>query len=96
MKFKPKETKIVNVTFSFGGLNDIGGYQEVSYILKTGALWADEIGEADIYWNYKDREVDVNRIFPSKFKIDNKVIHWHFENFEPNDDISIFVTYDFQ
>ena len=94
VKFKPRETKTVNVTFSFGGLKDhLSGSQEVSYVLKTGALWADKIGEADIYWNFKGRNVDVSSIFPCEFKIEKKVIHWRFENFEPSDDISISVGY---
>lgn len=90
VRFKPHETKVVKVTFSFSGLTDIG-YQEVSYILKTGALWADRIGEADIFWDIGRRKIEQEDIFPSGYKLDNNVIHWHFENFDPDYDISIFM-----
>ena len=93
IRFKPRETKKVEVTFSFGGLNTFGGPQELSYLLKTGSLWADKIGEADIYWNFNGRRVDVSRISPAGYKIKNDVIHWHFEDFEPNADITIFAAH---
>ena len=94
VNFKPKETKTVKVTFSFAGLTDYGGYQEVSYLLRTGALWADKIGEADIYWDLKGRGQPDDDIHPKNYRIENNVIHWHFEDFEPNEDISILVGYD--
>ena len=90
VNFKPKETKTVKVSFSFGGLSDAEGYAEASYLLQTGALWADTIGEADIYWDIKGQDIDMKRTFPLGYEFKNNIIHWHFENFEPTDDISIF------
>lgn len=92
LNFKPQESKTVRVSFSFEGLNDAAGYQEVSYILKTGALWADVIGEADIYWDISGRKVNMKRVTPAGYKLKEKVLHWHFENFKPDKDISIFVS----
>lgn len=93
VQFGPTETKVVKVMFSFGGLSELSTYQELSYLLKTGALWADNIEQADIYWDLYGRELKVEDIRPKGYKLNNKVIHWHFENFKPSEDIGIFVTY---
>jgi hypothetical protein len=87
--FKPHETKTVRVSFSFRGFTDEGDYQKVSYVLRTGALWADNIGVADIYWNIKGRDIDLKQVIPHGYKIENNIIHWHFEDFEPKEDIFI-------
>ncbi len=87
MRFKPKEVIKVQVTFSFSGLTDVGGYQQVAYLLRTGALWADTIGTADIYWNATGRSVRLAPGTPPVLNIENNVLHWHFENIEPSADI---------
>ena len=91
VRFQPGQTRIVRVSFSFGALNDIN-YQEATYLLTTGALWADTIGMADIYWSLGPYKIIKDRIYPKGYVIDNNIIHWHFENFEPTEDISIFVN----
>lgn len=90
VSFAPHETKLVKVTFSFNGLNDIDGYQKAIYILQTGALWADKIGMADIYWDIKDQDVKIKQIVPQDFKVEGSIIHWHFENFKPTEDIVVY------
>lgn len=90
MLFKPKETIIVRVTFSFSGLTDVGGIQQVSYLLRTGALWADTIGTADIYWNTTGRLVSQARVTPPTQTVEGDVLHWHFDNYKPTEDIVLF------
>ena len=89
VKFLPHETKKVVVKFTFTGLTDVGMFVRAKYILKTGALWAENIGVADIYWNIKGRSINKKMIVPSNFSIKDEIIHWHFENFEPEYDIVI-------
>ena len=90
--FKPRETKTVKVKFIFSGLCDID-YQEVSYLLKSGALWADSIGAADIFWDLDGRKYAVMKIHPSNYVLKDHVIHWHFENFKPTENISLFLSF---
>lgn len=89
--FAPNQTIKVNVSFSFKGFTDLGGYsyQKAIYILRTGSLWAEKIGIADIFWDINGRNINKKQIIPQTFKIKNKVIHWHFEDFEPTEDIVI-------
>lgn len=93
VQFGPAETKTVKVAFSFGGLSELSSYQELSYILKTGALWAGNIEQADIFWDLNGRELEVKDIRPNGYKLHDKVIHWHFEHFKPSEDIDMLVTY---
>ncbi len=117
--FKPHETKMVRVRFSFEG-DRSPGYEDLSYILKTGALWADKIGVADIYWDLNVHSHDsdgdnlvkvssprvhaidglaikwgseyymyLNKVSPAGYVIKNNVIHWHFENLKPTEDINV-------
>lgn len=91
LPFKPRETRTVKVSFSFEGLRDAGGYQEATYLLRTGALWADKIGDADIYWDIKGRKIDLKKVFPKGFEYKDNVLHWKFKDFEPSEDISIYM-----
>lgn len=91
VKFLPGQTRIVKISFSFGGLEDIG-YQEASYLLTSGALWADTIQSADIQWLLGPYKIIEDRIYPKGYTVNENTIHWHFENFEPKEDISIFVN----
>ncbi len=98
VKFKPKESIIVNVKFNFEGLSGLNKddmhCQEVTYLLKTGKLWADKIEVADIFWDVSNSDIaEINKITPKNYKEKNKVLHWHFENFEPEEDISLFIKY---
>src|SRR6185369_16931641 len=88
--FAPHETKQVKVSFSFSGFHEAEGYQKAIYILQTGALWADKIGMADIYWDIKGQNVNVKQIVPQDFKQEGNIIHWHFEDFKPTEDIVIY------
>lgn len=88
--FTPHETKQVKVSFSFSGFNEMGGYQKAIYILQTGALWADKIGMADIYWDINGQDVNLKQIVPQDYKMEGNTIHWHFEEFEPVEDIVIY------
>lgn len=91
LPFNPRETRTIKVTFSFESLTDAGGYQESTYLLRTGALWADKIGEADIYWDIRGRKIDLKKVFPKGFEYKDNVLHWKFKDFEPSEDISIYM-----
>jgi hypothetical protein len=93
LPFKAYETKTVRVTFSFSGLCDIENQQEVTYLLRTGALWADSIEAADIYWDLKGRRANEKSIHPKTYTREGDVLHWHFENFEPREDIGLYISY---
>jgi hypothetical protein len=94
VEFNPGETKIVKVSFNFSGLTELTWYQEVSYLLTSGALWADSIGVANIYWSLEGRKLKLKSIYPSGYAKDGNVIHWCFENFEPREDIGLFISYE--
>lgn len=88
--FAPHETKQVKVSFSFSGFHEAEGYQKAIYILRTGALWADKIVMADIYWDIKGQKVNLKQIVPQDFKMEGATIHWHFEGLKPTEDIVIY------
>jgi hypothetical protein len=90
VSFAPHETKQVKVTYSFNGFSEIQGYQKAIYILRTGSLWADTIGMADIYWDIKGRDVKTKQIVPQDFTVEGSVIHWHFEALKPTEDVVIY------
>ncbi len=88
MKFRPGQTRTVSVSFSFSGFTDVE-YQEVSYVMKTGAAWADHIGQADIYWNVKGWDIRKMKIGPHGYTFKDNVLHWRFIDFEPFADITL-------
>src|SRR6185369_12800984 len=90
LTFAPHETKQVKVSFSFSGFHEAEGYQKAIYILQTGALWADKIGMEDIYWDIKGQNVNVKQIVPQDYKMEGNIIHWHFKDFKPTEDIVIY------
>jgi hypothetical protein len=51
MSFKKGQVRAVRNTYNFGGLYISDGTIELTYILKTGALWKGKIGVADIIFN---------------------------------------------
>ena len=92
LRFKPNEKMTVRITFSFSGLSDIAGYQQVAYLLQTGALWADTIGTADIFWNTAGRRTSIAPGSPPLQSTENDVMHWHFENYKPTEDIVLYAV----
>jgi hypothetical protein len=62
----------------------------VDYILTTGAFWREPIGEADITFQFADSfPIVALDARPLGFHFDGRSLHWHRENFLPDENISI-------
>ena len=65
------------------------------YILKTGAYWKGNIKTLKVTVYLKGVPFDqITRIYPAGYKTDNNKITWEFKNFEPTEDIEIFIMND--
>lgn len=58
------------------------------YILKSGAYWKGNIGQAKIYLEFDPRKLDIYRALPGNYKEDYGIYLWDLLNFEPEHDIS--------
>src|SRR5450759_1327706 len=68
------------------------GFVEYNYILKTGAGWNGPIGRADFYFHlpYEINQKNVTYYSPeNSWEITGNDLHWHAENFKPDQDIQI-------
>ena len=93
--FKPNETKTISVKHTIY----VTGYAAgtLIYVLKTGALWKDNIKSAVI-------NVDMNQPFskerlisvsPEGYAISNNVLTWKYHNIKPTEDIKIHYIHDY-
>jgi hypothetical protein len=65
------------------------------YILKTGAHWKGKIKKANVTVYLKGIPFDqITSISPAGYKVNETVITWEFKNFEPTQDIEIFIMND--
>lgn len=65
------------------------------YILKTGAFWEGKIKKANVTVYLRGVPFDqITRIYPAGYKVKNNIITWEFKNFEPIEDIEIFIMND--
>ena len=87
MKFKQNEKKSIKVSYDFFG------YRSAGYVLRTGALWKDDIDKVDIYVHFKEPAAHAGiYASPHDYYYNGKGIEWHYEDIEP--DFDIFVHYD--
>lgn len=93
--FEPNTTKRVRNTYKVNYSVSINSGFWFSYIMKTGANWKGKIGRADVYMYMGRSLYEVTQIEPKNYVIKDKTIEWHFENFEPKEDISINCNYVF-
>jgi hypothetical protein len=65
------------------------------YIIKSGAYWKDTIKEAQFWLRLMHVPFDqITKITPGGFKLDGDIITWRFTDFEPAEDIEIFIMND--
>jgi len=90
MSFKKGQVRAVRNTYNFGGLYISDGTIELTYILKTGALWKGKIKTALIVFDLgKPDPRFTYSIKPPGYMIKNHQISWTFRDFEPEEDIEI-------
>jgi hypothetical protein len=94
MTFRPKERKIVRNTYKCSnGTTTAGPFKAFRYILRTGATWKGNIGQADIIITLKGINpkniINKNRPVPRfgfttpNFKLQGNNLIWTFRNFKP-------------
>lgn len=102
ISFKPHEKKTVECIYTASWNCDVGPYPSCThftYITKTGALWNGSIGQADFFVtlsddyikNYKAGKLAFS-IAPANYELVGNTIEWHFKDWKPTEDVSIWVT----
>lgn len=99
VNFKPKEEKVVECIYGIRWATDITypSGSSFTFITKPGALWKNNIEQAEFYIKLDDHVSKLLRqkkieleIKPKGYKITGyKTIEWHFTNWKPTEDISI-------
>lgn len=97
--FPPEEDVVIDVRYTIPGFNydgqgldgQGGGELSFSYVLVTGAGWKGTIGKADIIARlpYEANKINVINCQPDNCEISKDKISWHFEDFEPETNISL-------
>ncbi len=94
--FPPGQDVSVKVSYTISGYDPSSraggvGNVEYFYVLRTGAGWYDTIGRADIVARlpYDVTNLNFRSCWPDTCVISGKEIAWHFENFEPEENIEI-------
>lgn len=85
---------VIKVTYTALGYSrdPHSGFVEYSYILQTGAGWNGPIGRADFYLHlpYEINQKNVTYYAQdNSWEITGNDLHWHAENFKPDQDIQI-------
>jgi len=99
--FKPKEKKTISCIYYIQWAASVytPDGDSFTYITKPGALWNGTIKKADFsieldkfLSSYLKQKVVRLEVEPKGYKvIDNKIVEWHFTNWEPTEDLSITV-----
>jgi len=87
MSFKAGQTCTVRTTYSFYGTT-YTAERGADYVLKTGKLWKGPIGKAEIVVQGVPSEY-LSKIRPGGYFQRGDTITWHFESFEPDNDIYV-------
>ncbi|MBN2501287.1 MAG: hypothetical protein JXB38_10960, partial [Anaerolineales bacterium] len=89
--FPPGEDVTIKVTYTAAGYMDdqVEGHIDFAYVLRTGAGWKDTIGKADIVARlpYEVEELNWWGCLPEDCMTTGSEISWHYEDFEPEEDI---------
>ena len=95
--FPPNQEVKIKVAYTVSGydFHGIGGEIEFQYVLGTGAGWKDTIGKAEIVARlpYDTGELNVSRCLPKDCVISGKEISWYFEDFEPQENIVLWIIH---
>jgi hypothetical protein len=89
--FPPGEQVIIQVDYKVGGTTTKSNLIIYKYILQTGIGWYDTIGTADILVQlpYEANDRFVQFLGPENYVMDENTIRWHFEDFEPEENIYV-------
>ncbi len=87
--FEKGESKTIRHTYSVQGTEWSNGEYEFKYILKTGALWKDNIENIKIKMILPKSSVsEITRIAPKEHKVDqdqdNNLLFWEFYDIKPD------------
>jgi len=85
--FMPKALKRIRDTYDITWSGNTLGESWFSYVMKTGANWKGKIGKADIFIRFTCLPLEITKASPSNFIIKDSIIEWHFENYEPSENI---------
>jgi hypothetical protein len=89
--FPPNEQVVIQVQYKVGGYKWDPHLISYKYVLQTGSGWDGTIGSADISINLpyelNDRLIDYCR--PEDCLINENSVSWHYEDFEPVDNIEL-------
>jgi hypothetical protein len=96
VSFKAGETKVILNRYKTtpGGSYVDGGYQEVTYIVSTGAPWKGTIGTANITFELGPK---ARKLYPKAtskgYKRSGNRLVWKFKNFEPQEKDNLTVAW---
>jgi archaellum component FlaG (FlaF/FlaG flagellin family) len=87
--FPPGEQVVIQIQYKVSGYQKETRHIIYKYILQTGQGWYDTIGSADIVvtFPYDLNEQNTVNISPDNYSFSENTINWHFENFEPEENI---------
>jgi tetratricopeptide (TPR) repeat protein len=89
--FPPGEQVIIQIQYKVGGYKWESRQVSYKYIMQTGQGWYDTIGTADVVVKLPYEVNDTNIIWcrPEDYSYSGDSVSWHFENFEPQENIQI-------
>ncbi|MBI9050856.1 MAG: DUF4424 family protein [Anaerolineaceae bacterium] len=91
VSFPPGEQVIIEVQYKVYGYKTDDSFVRYKYILQTGEGWYDTIGSADVVIKlpYELDETIIRNCQPDDCVIDENTVSWHYEDFEPDENIEI-------
>ena len=90
--FPPNQDVHIKVSYIVSGYGyGFEGRVQYTYVLRTGVGWKDTIGKGDIVARlpYDVSELNVSSCHPEDCVLAGKEISWHFEDFEPQENIEL-------
>jgi hypothetical protein len=92
--FKKDETKKITHSYNVGGYFDSIGSWKFTYILRTGALWKDNIEDVTIYYKtHSSQAQNIGCIMPkeqdSSLAGNELTLIWKFSNYKPTSDFVV-------
>jgi hypothetical protein len=101
IRFEPRQTRRVGVTY-VAAADARSGWPPYpagwSYILRTGALWKEKIGEAQVIVHFPEAmppggfgpfRSEAMLLCPPGYEVNGRTVTWTFKDFEPDEDIYI-------
>ena len=91
VSFPPGEQVIIEIQYKVPGYTLNNRFVSYTYVLQTGIGWYDTIGSADIVVQlpYDLDDTIILNCSPEDCTIQDKTVWWHYEDFEPEENIEI-------